>query len=125
MSQFCSPFLTVCALLCFWPFSFDLCFSLHRHTLSCSFFLSFTYSLSTLVLYTILPSIYLSVIILWQISFDHRKSKERCITILAPLPILNDDHLMMFFYITATTINYSTYYYSTDGHYIFDQAHAT
>ena len=34
-----------------------------------------------------------SVIILWQISFDHRKSKERCITILAPLPILNDDHL--------------------------------
>ena len=68
-----TPFLTVWILLS--PFSFDLCFS----SLS-----SFHYRSRSLCS---------SVIILWQISFDHRKSKERCITILAPLPILNDDHL--------------------------------
>ena len=68
-----TPFLTVWILLS--PFSFDLCFS----SLS-----SFHYRSCSLCS---------SVIILWQISFDHRKSKERCITILAPLPILNDDHL--------------------------------
>ena len=71
------------------PFSFDLCFS----SLS-----SFHYRSRSLCS---------SVIILWQISFDHRKSKERCITILAPLPILNDDHLCSStYYQLKSIINY-------------------
>ena len=69
------------------PFSFDLCFS----SLS-----SFHYRSRSLCS---------SVIILWQISFDHRKSKERCITILAPLPILNDDHLCSSIYYQLKSIS--------------------
>ena len=90
------------------PFSFDLCFS------SLSSFLYRSRSLCS------------SVIILWQISFDHRKSKERCITILAPLPILNDDHLM-FFYILPTEvyIQLQMSFRKDDKHDLFNLLHLT
>ena len=96
-----TPFLTVWILLS--PFSFDLCFS------SLSSFLYRSY-----------------VIILWQISFDHRKSKERCITILAPLPILNDDHLCSSTYYQLKSIsNYRWVFREDDKHDSFNLLHLT
>ena len=101
-----TPFLTVWILLS--PFSFDLCFS----SLS-----SFHYRSRSLCS---------SVIILWQISFDHRKSKERCITILAPLPILNDDHLCSSTYYQLKSIsNYRWVFREDDKHDSFNLLHLT